>query len=125
MRRPFLYGFVAMTDLDLPNARLAIRRRTGRHFIYLDELTLACLDSACPRLTRAGFCAFYDRLSVSASRHDYHERARLRFSLAESAEGGPHLAGERLGLLQGGEVASLVQLVPVAQVREDPLRPPA
>ena len=34
-----------MTDLDLPNARLAIRRRTGRHFIYLDELTLACLDS--------------------------------------------------------------------------------
>ena len=58
MRRPFLYGFVAMTDLDLPNARLAIRRRTGRHFIYLDELTLAYLNSACPRLMRAGFCAF-------------------------------------------------------------------
>jgi len=36
---------ILMTDLDLPNARLAIRRRTGRHFIYLDELTLACLDS--------------------------------------------------------------------------------
>jgi hypothetical protein len=34
-----------MTDLDLPNARLAIRRRAGRHFIYLDELTLACLDA--------------------------------------------------------------------------------
>jgi hypothetical protein len=34
-----------MTDLDLPNARLTIRRRTGRHFIYLDELTLACLDT--------------------------------------------------------------------------------
>ena len=50
--------FVAMTDLDLPNARLAIRRRTGRHFIYLDELTLACLNSACPRLMRAGFCAY-------------------------------------------------------------------
>jgi site-specific recombinase XerC len=36
---------VLMTDLDLPNARLAIRRRTGRHFVYLDKLTLACLDA--------------------------------------------------------------------------------
>jgi hypothetical protein len=38
---------ILMTDLDLPNARLAIRRRAGRHFIYLDELTLACLVVLC------------------------------------------------------------------------------
>jgi hypothetical protein len=50
---------------------------------------------------------------------------RHRFSLAERAEGGPHLADECLGLLQGGEVAPLVQLVPVAQVREDRFRLPA
>jgi hypothetical protein len=36
---------ILMTDLDLLNARLAIRRRAGHHFIYLDELTFACLDA--------------------------------------------------------------------------------
>jgi len=36
---------VLMTDLDLPNARLSIRRRTGLHFIYLDELTLVRLGA--------------------------------------------------------------------------------
>jgi integrase len=33
-----------MADLDLPRARITIRQDAGRRVLYLDELTLQCLD---------------------------------------------------------------------------------
>jgi integrase len=35
---------LTMADLDLPRARITIRSDAGRRILYLDELTLRCLD---------------------------------------------------------------------------------